>query len=172
MKNKIILIFFTIIALQVKAQNSDTIYWSSSHKLKFDDFQGASDTTKIDLANSHIGIWYIYNVVNNKLQFKVSCFFLKKKSWIKYDMNTIVEHEQIHFDIAKLFALKLEKKLQQCEITPSLDIDLKIIYNNIVTERLAMDNLFDATIKGAKDDSCQKKFMLTVKKEINAYKTR
>jgi hypothetical protein len=163
---QIILFILVTCALQSNAQTSDTIYWSPCYKLKFEDFKGTPDTTKIDLANSRIGIWYTYKIINGKPEFNVICYFLKGISWTKYNMPTIFEHEQIHFDIAKLFAQKLEQKLREYKLTPNIAYDTRKIYDSIVAERLLMDNLLDAKIKGAINDTPQKKFMISVRKQL------
>ena len=166
---KTILSSILLFALSTSAfaqSSSDTIYWSPCYQLKFEDFQGKPDSTKIDLANSYIRINYTYDVINGQLQFKINCFFLKKISWTKYDMPTLMEHEQGHFDIAKLFALKLEQRFKSYKITYTVQQDLKAIYDITIKELYAMADLFDAKIKGAKSDAPQKEFMTSVKKQI------
>jgi hypothetical protein len=160
------ILLLILIIVSFRCYSQDTIYWSPCYQLKYEDFQGTPDTTKIDLANSYIQIDYTYNVVNNQLQFKVNCFFLKKISWTKYNMATLMEHEQGHFDIGKLFALKLEQRFKAYKITNTVQQDLKAIYDTTIKELYAMADLFDAKIKGAKNDTPQKEFMAAIKKQI------
>ena len=164
---KVILFFiFVINGMQLSAQTSDTINWSPCYQLQFGDFQGAPDSTKIDLANSRILITYSYRIVNDQLKFNVNCFFLKKVSWTKFDMPTLMEHEQGHFDIAKLFALKLEQRFREYKVTNTVQRDLSTIYDLIMRDLYAMADLFDARIKGAKDDIPQKEFIAGIKRQI------
>jgi len=166
---KILLPILIIVSLHCYSQ--DTIYWSPCYQLKFEDFKGTSDTTKIDLANSYIQVDYTYNVANNQLQFTVNCYFFKNLSWTKYRMAALMEHEQTHFNIAKLFALKLEQRFKAYKITNTVNADLKEIYKIIVAERLTMDNLFDEIEKeNSKTDIPQKKFEADIRKQLPACK--
>jgi hypothetical protein len=168
MKKYFFIGFFLLLLMSFKAAVSqDTIYWSPCYKLKFEDFKGKTDTTKIDLANSRIGINYTYNVINGKLQFKVTCYFLKSISWSKYNMTALMQHEQCHFDIAKLFALKLEQKFRAYKLTTNVYYDLKSVYNTIAAERLVMDNLYDKIEKeNPNTDVTQKKFERNIRKQL------
>lgn len=77
-----------------------------------------------------------------------------------------MEHEQGHFDIAELFTLKLEQRFKTYKITNSVQQDLATLYDMTVKELYAMADLFDAAIKGAKNDTPQKDFISSIKKQI------
>lgn len=168
--NKIYWTFFLLIFLSKTSfgQLKDTLNWTPNYCLKVDDFKGKPDTTKIDVANSYINITYDYQILNNKLDFKVYCFFYKNLSWIKYDMETILKHEQGHFDIAKLFALTLEEKFKNYTLNVfSVKKDLQEIYDATVRERTSVDNEFDNAIKNANDEIPQDKFIKDIWIRIN-----
>lgn len=160
------MILFLLFFTAVVCYSQDTIYWSPCYQLKIEDFNGTPDTTKSDLANSYIQIDYTYSVVNNQVNFKINCYFLKNLSWTKYNMAAIMEHEQCHFDIAELFALKLEQRFKAYKTTNRVQQDLAAIYNMTIRELYAMGDLLDAKIKGAKNDAPQKEFMAPIKKQI------
>lgn len=169
MKTSKLFLFLLLTSISSRSFSQDTIHWSPCYKLKFEDFNGIPDTSKIDWANSRIGIDYTYNVVNGQLQFKVNCYFLKRISWAKYNMAVLMEHEQCHFDIAKLFALKLEQRFKEYRLTNTSNVyrDLKTIYDTIVKERAAMDNLFDKIEKeNPNTDVPQKKFEADIRRQL------
>jgi hypothetical protein len=92
------------------AQLHDTIQWSTSYKLKWEDFQGKSDSSSKYGAISRPGIKYHLSANADSFNVKVLCFFIKSKSWSKYKNSyPLLMHEQLHFDIAELFARKLRK---------------------------------------------------------------
>jgi|GEM_PF-1884890 len=155
-----------IFVFKCNGQTLDTIRWSPCYQLKYEDFQNQPDSNSLDLANSYIQISFTYQIVNNKLHYKVSCYFYKYLSWIKYNMPTLLSHEQGHFDIAKLFALKLEQKFKEYRLATNVNDDLHSIYVSIVAERLAMDKLFDEKIKGARNEIPQKEFIANIRKQI------
>jgi hypothetical protein len=159
-------LYFVLLFTTVNCYSQDTIYWSPCAQLKFEDFQGTLDTTKIDLANSYIRINYTYEVVNDQLQFNVNCFFLKKPSWTKYNMPALTEHEQYHFDIAKPFALKLKQRFKSYQVTNRVQQDLASLYDLTIRELYAMADLLDERTKGAKNDIPEKVFMAPIKKQL------
>ena len=58
------------------------------------------------MTTTHLG--FSYNVVNGKVTYKIDCRFEKSKSWGLVKNDWILKHEQGHFDIAEIFAQKIE----------------------------------------------------------------
>lgn len=166
---KITLILFILffLLIQNKGLSQDTIYWSPCYRLKYEDFKGKPDITKIDLANSYIRISYTYDTLNCKLQFKIKCYFLKNISWAKYNMDALMDHEQCHFDIAKLFAIKLEQRFSNYKITKTIQQDLAAIYDATIKEEYAKSDLFDKIEKeNPNTDVPQKKFQMNIRSQL------
>jgi len=165
------LLFFTLyIVICNNAYAQDTINWSPKYKLKYEDFKGKPDTTVIALAVCASEITYHYKIKEGKLTYTTECFFDKKKSWIKYNMPAILDHEQGHFDISKLFALKLEQKFKAYKIINpnSIYTDLQNLYNAIIRERTIMHNKYDQETKSTTSDKLQKQFIANIRKQIIA----
>ena len=126
---KIILsIIFTLYFTTAYTQTiSDTIYWSSCYKLKWKDFQSNIDTTSAYGAVSNPIINYKLRATEDTFTIEVTCFFIKSKSWSKFkNSDTLLIHEQGHFDIAELFARKLRKAFYEYKFnykTVSTDIE-------------------------------------------------
>jgi len=145
----------------------DTIHWKSNYKLQWKDFQGKPDTTVIDLAVCASEITYQYKVVNGKLTFSIDCFFDKKRSWIKHNMNAILDHEQGHFDISKLFSLKLKERFQAYKLnTATVEQDLIRLYNQTIQERTKMHERYDKETASTSSDKLQKQFITIIRKQI------
>jgi Bacterial protein of unknown function (DUF922) len=167
---KLIIVTFLFVGVPNKSFSQDTIHWSPCYKLKWEDFQGKPDTTVIALAVCASEITYQYKIVDGKLTYIIDCFFDKKKSWIKYNMTAITDHEQGHFDISKLFALKLEEKFKNYKITNTSFVyqDLQKLYNQIIQERTAMHNKYDKETKSTTSDKLQRQFMTNIREQIVA----
>lgn len=124
---------------------SDTIYWSPCYKLKWDDFRGTPDTSSQYSAVSRPGIKYYLSANEDSFNVRVVCFFIKSQSWSKLkSSDTLLMHEQLHFDIAELFARKLRKVFAEYKFnytTVAKDIDKLFLLNK--QERSKMDNLYD-----------------------------
>jgi hypothetical protein len=127
------------------ASGQDTIYWSASYKLKWNDFQGIPDTPSKYGAISNCGIKYKLSANEDSFKATVFCYFIKSKSWsIFKNSDTLLMHEQGHFDISELFARKLRKAFAEYKFnytTVKIDIDQLFKLNN--QERVKMDSLYD-----------------------------
>lgn len=148
----------------------DTIHWRPDYKLKWEDFKATPDTSVIAVAVCASEITYQYKIVEGKLTYTIDCFFDKKRSWIKHDLTAITDHEQGHFDISKLFALKLEEKFRNYKIGNVSVVykDLQRIYNSIISERTAMHNRYDTETQSTISDELQRQFIIDIRKQIIA----
>jgi hypothetical protein len=130
--------------LAFSQSDNDTIYWSASYKLKWEDFKGNPDSTSQFGAISYPGIKYSLSANEDSFNTKVICFFIKSKSWVRVYSSHGLTHEQGHFDIAELFARKLRKAFAEYKFNYSTigkDIDKLFLINK--QERNKMDILYD-----------------------------
>ncbi len=100
----------------------DTVIpWNKSQKLKWKDFLGTLDpdifayaltSYKIDIIPESVAVDNNDNILNYKT-LSVTANFYKKQSWsVSQDLN-LLNHEQLHFDIAELFARKIRKRFSE-----------------------------------------------------------
>lgn len=124
MKN---LLFFLSICLTciIYSQNDSTIVWNSTYKLTWNDFQGKTDSINFGKAKTSYRIRIIPKEVtvdeNDNIygyeKMTVQAEFDKKNSWSMAKFDTIVlNHEQLHFDIAELFARKVRKQFYENKV--------------------------------------------------------
>jgi hypothetical protein len=136
------LLFFSAFAF---SQSNDTIHWSLCYKLKWEDFQGKADSSSQFGATSYPGIKYSLSANEDSFSIKVICFFIKSRSWSKLkSSDTLLMHEQVHFDIAELFARKLRQAYAEYKFnykTVGKNIDNLFLLNKL--ERNKMDILYD-----------------------------
>ena len=87
------------------------IKWNEDRKLTWDDFKAAplKMGSTAAMTTTHLG--FSYSVANGKITYKIDCQFEKNKSWGLVKNDWILKHEQGHFDIAEIFARKLNKSL-------------------------------------------------------------
>ena len=117
-KSRIALIFFLVFLFYGYIhhnQNGDIITWRSGVRLKSKDFRAKpKDTIDPDVKMRIIAISYIdiesdfdYDKLGKRI-IVVKATFDPKKSWTLGWKGTLA-HEQIHFDIAELYARRLRK---------------------------------------------------------------
>jgi hypothetical protein len=147
----------------------DTIYWRADYKLKWEDFQGIPDSSSKDGAISRPVIKYHLSANEDSFNVKVICFFLRSKSWSKFKKNdTLLMHEQGHFDIAELFARKLRKAFAAYKFntqTVGKDIDQLFILNK--QERSELDMLYDKETNHSQDTRQQVLWIKKIKAELD-----
>lgn len=171
-------ILFTVLSLFIFSTcafaqaESDTIYWSPCYKLKWDDFKGTPDTPSKYGAVSRPGIKYYLSANEDSFNVRVICFFIKSKSWSKLkSSDTLLMHEQIHFDIAELFARKLRKAFAEYKFnyaTVGKDIDKLFLLNK--QERAKMDTLYDKETDFSRNRKQQLLWNKKIKPELDKLK--
>jgi hypothetical protein len=138
-----IVLLFPIL-LPAQGSDEELIHWSENRKLTWADYKGKAKT-EADVAAStatYLGIEYSFN--SKGFGYKITCSFSKNKSWGLHKTDYILAHEQGHFDIAEIFARKLNKQMNAYRFDKdNFKDDLKKIYTSITSEKEAMQNEYD-----------------------------
>jgi hypothetical protein len=93
--------------------------WAQHPRLTWDDFRARPPkSTSYPSAVSDTGFKYQPVCINGMLDIEAAAFFSPSGSWVKPDGKTpeLLRHEQGHFDLAELYALKLRKAIQDAKI--------------------------------------------------------
>lgn len=110
-----------VLCFSIQAQDSlknetDRIYWNDWYRLEWNDFQGGHDSLGNLAAVSKIALPYTYSSDGEgSLVVKVDVCFLKKESWVNHRKKNqvLLQHEQLHFDIAELHRRMVVKALSE-----------------------------------------------------------
>lgn len=121
-------------------EDKDTIYYNSAKPLTWDVFQAKPPTSSIYAASIFPGFGYEgkSSVVNGFIEVQVTMkvYALPDGSWVKdearnsYNLN----HEQRHFDLAKIIAERFKKKIKSQPLTLE-DFDSVLRYEYIESYR-------------------------------------
>lgn len=159
MKKKTILFGFIFIICTsvtkystVEDQEDDRILWSSKRQLIWDDFEGDVPETKEPFVAAMTGysIKLHYKRIDDIiLNYKIENYFIKNKSWtITADTQTLA-HEQLHFDIAELYARKIRKLFDSLMLKKINNFDSYIdIYNSNISKCDRFQYLYDHQVSG------------------------
>lgn len=128
------------------SQDSDeeTMDWKAGRQLVWSDYKGSPDpeSDAAALTATYLGIEY--NISEKGFSWKINCRFSKTRSWGKAKTDYILLHEQGHFDIAEIFARKLNRKMTEYKFDKdSFRKDLKKIYDGITTEKEGFQDQYD-----------------------------
>lgn len=155
-------------------RKEDLIYWKEELRLKWDDYKGEPGPGADAAASTatYLGIEYNFDS-NNKLGYKITCSFSKTKSWVRNPSDHILSHEQGHFDIAEIFARKLNKQMKFYTFNPATyQADLKKIYVSILEEKETMQNGYDFETNHSINKEKQAEWLKKINvllKEYNAF---
>lgn len=123
MKKSILFSLALFFASFVFAQNEepsedDRIFWDEWFKLEWSDFKGDPHTNEGVAAQSSIGLPYNYvSDGEGILNVTVNVCFIKSESWSRSEKrnNVLLQHEQLHFDIAELHRRMIIKELLEAK---------------------------------------------------------
>ncbi|MFC2137607.1 hypothetical protein ACFLTE_05475 [Bacteroidota bacterium] len=119
------LLLFIVILLCVKtySQVTDTINWSAK-RLSWEDFRGTPTSSSIIKSRINFNIEYNFErdpKQMNILHFNVKNYIHTKYSWVReeYETDLMLLYNQTIFDIAELYARKIQYKLNRTTVNQS-----------------------------------------------------
>ena len=132
------------------------IFYSPAGKLNWSDFKAQPDLDD-DVAavtNAGIGFSIAFHSEGDKANLNISvlCNFNKSESWVKDNRKTpyILNHEQLHFDIAYIQAMLFVQKLRAAKYTSeSFGKVIENIYNDAQESLIAMQTAYDNETKNS-----------------------
>ncbi|HEY4150507.1 MAG TPA: DUF922 domain-containing protein [Chitinophagaceae bacterium] len=150
-------------------KEDDTIRWSASRRLVWNDFKGKPDGTRDDaaLTSSGIGFGYSYSD-RDGFTWHIAGLFDKEKSWVKMKDDYILAHEQGHFDITEIFARRLNKELKEYKVSKDrVQKDAPAIYQAIMKEQFEMENRYDDETDNSRKKDKQAAWLEKIRNELN-----
>jgi|AVFP01.1.fsa_nt_gi hypothetical protein len=158
------------------AQN-EPISWDSESLLSWSDFEAVADTKAEAVAITSSGLTFGYRVKqsnNTIISFtaRVEAQFYPDKSWVKTlaKKDTVLKHEQLHFDITELHARKFRKELSALRIDNNLKQRIQELYNRINLDLDRMQRLYDKETDHSLKEGSQLQWNKDVRQALNALK--
>jgi hypothetical protein len=153
---------------------SDTIYYHSDRPLSWADFKGTAPVGVPWGAMTSSGFSFKSSMSadENSLDISVGVytFFIKSSSWKKPVANSPyhLEHEQHHFDITRLGAVKLVNEIRKAHFTTeNYKTLLNALFNKIYNEQIALQNQYDLQTKHSLDKARQLEWNQRISNEIS-----
>lgn len=154
-------------------QDYETISWSASRPLSWNDFRGNVPTSPRAAAITASGITYSFATSGTKdameVDFKIDTFFYPTKSWYQPAVcdAIILSHEQLHFDISELFARKMKKRLEAETFTyDTVKSKVKSIYREILDELNDFQNRYDTETNFSRNLAKQEEWKLQIENAL------
>jgi hypothetical protein len=125
---------------QVGSQEPEAIPWNPERKLVWTDFKGRPFKTAWAAAITASGISYSFTSFQENgqlvLDITINSYFYPEESWYQPKLcdSFILSHEQLHFDIAELYARKMRKRVAETTFTNDVKAEVKELYKDILRE--------------------------------------
>lgn len=166
----LVLILASFYSFVLPQPGGDEIYWRKGIKLTWDDFQAEPNLKSGHTAVTSSRIKQnIYYGGNDSVSVAINACFLPNKSWVAFygKEDSILQHEQLHFDICELHARKFRKIVADSTFS-NVDIrnSLVNILNQIWLDLDAMEKLYDQETKRSMDRNKQKEWEIKIEKEL------
>lgn len=143
---------FSVASVSAQATKQQ-IEWNEFYELRWDDFKGKPADDAAGDAGTSVQIQAKPYMVKNNIRYDVYALFNREKSWSRDQSAQLLVHEQLHFDLAEVFARKIRKKIM--EMTEAGVSDVKVIntaIQGILEESNEADMQYDLeTLHGALD---------------------
>lgn len=151
------------------SDSKNVIVWNEYRPLTWEDFQGKRTEDAAGDAGTVVQIKAKPYMVKDQVKYDVAALFVKNKSWSDAKTKELLAHEQLHFDIAELYARKIRKVI--AELSKAGEEDVKN-YNLAIQKLLHESNEIDIqydleTLHGAMQNK-QAEWTKNVKAELKA----
>lgn len=169
----------SVLCIFLCVQSEETIAWEKQNKLHWGNFEGEPEYNTDAVAITASGITYGYSAKTHSNSSKlleytttVSAHFYPEKSWyLKERVNdTVLGHEQLHFDITELHARKFRKRIKEVKFSENINEELNKIYTEISQSLQQMQNAYDNGSDYSRDYKGQVAWQNRIAKELKKYK--
>jgi len=166
------LIVFTVLCFGFKTDKpSGFLLWQNNRLLTWDDFKGKPEKRFAAASTSYDILKEITKNTNGTTVNIRAVFFYysswKKKEWVN---ESVLAHEQKHFDIVELYARKLRKIIKETIYTSATDLENKIDALYDINDK-AMDvyqDLYDDESDGSMNGDKQREWNKKIAEELKA----
>ncbi len=133
---------------------SDEVKWHKQPVLGWSDFLGPVNKSSAGDAASTVSIRVQPIRKSGRVTYAVDAIFHRNKSWCKAPTDHLLRHEQLHFDIAELYARLVRKKIEELQRSGVRDRKVyQQAIRRILEESNAADLKYDSeTLHGAHHD--------------------
>jgi hypothetical protein len=137
-------LFLTPSVSYAQSINEELLDWSASRRLTWNDYKARPEPESDAAASTTSYLAIEYNISSSSFGYKIQSRFSKTRSWGLHKTDYILSHEQGHFDIAEIFARKLNKKMSEYRFNKrTYQQELNKIYQDILDEKEKLQNDYD-----------------------------
>lgn len=145
------------------------IRWQADFRLQWSHFAGKPDRGSNMDALTESGITFSWSCDWRGFKAEAYAIFVPSGSWVKEPTNTLLAHEQAHFDITEIHARKLRKFFathpDPCRLGK---IGIDKAAQTIVQASHALQNAYDSATQHGEAKSAQREWITNIAAELVA----
>ena len=170
MAEKVVVEFLPNILL--KPDVGDTLIWSESYQLAWTDFLGPVRTSDFAAESNCMFNYKARPEIRNgilTLYVNFDACFIKGSSWVKDggEKDSLLLHEQYHFNICEMYARRFRKKLMNMALRPmKIEQQVKSLFDEVWTAYVQAQNDYDEQTRHGLITSEQNRWMREVDSEL------
>lgn len=169
MKHLLFLALLIPAIARAQPSNEELVSWTPK-KLTWSDYKASPDPQSDAAASTTTYLGIEYNIHENHFEYKINSRFSKSRSWGLYKTEYILSHEQGHFDIAEIFARKLNKEMSEYVFDHrTFKQDLNRIYQDVLDEKERMQNDYDEETNHSINKEKQAQWLKRIKNMLEEY---
>jgi hypothetical protein len=170
-KGFLLLVFLSFSAFCFSQTGAEEfIKWDAGKRLTWNDYKAAPNPDSDAAASTSTILSIEYKMSSSSFGYTIKSFFSKTKSWGLHKTAYILSHEQGHFDIAEIFARKLNKEMSGYVFNKrTYQKDLKKIYEGISEEKTEMQDEYDKETRHSINKEKQAEWLKKIEKLLKEY---
>jgi hypothetical protein len=135
--------------IRLKPDVGDTLIWSESYQLEWTDFLGPVPPSDFAAESNCMFNYKAKSEITNgtlTLYVNFDACFIKGSSWVKdgRERDSLLLHEQYHFNICEMYARRFRKKLMQTNLSPmKIEQQVKSLFDEVWTAYVQAQNDYD-----------------------------
>ena len=169
-----VLLLVSFVAAAAAGQD-DAIAWSSTRRLTWADFQGKA-VNDLDGARSAVNTAMAVGCREGVLQFRVVTQFIPRQSFVTYRITSSglasragIEHEQIHFDLAEVYARRIRKMYTELPAPcPRFDEALGAMADRFLRELASIQRRYETETRSGENGARQADWSKRVAADLTA----
>jgi hypothetical protein len=147
------------------------VEWNANRRLTWEDYKANPDMNSGAAASTTTFLGIEYNFSNGNFGYKITSNFSKDRSWGLHKTDYILSHEQGHFDIAEVYARKLNKEMAAYKFNRStFQQDLKRIYDGVLNEKEKTQDDYDRETNHSIKKEKQAEWLEKIARLLEEYK--
>ena len=167
MLSAIFSIFLSLALSNEPTQAHRFVEWHANRKLTWNDFQGTPPPNPKAAALTSTAIKIDFGYYHEALEYHLYCRFDQDASWGKIRTGQVLAHEQGHFDIAEIYARKLNKALSKFTPDPSqIKREVNAIYDDMMKRYYEAQDDYDLQTNFSIDIRQQQDWLKQIAKDL------